>query len=413
MLRSAGTSIPEGGSPGALGFDPARLARLVPWMQRYVDAGRIPGAQILIARRGAVAFAAEVGWRDAERKVAWSRDSLARIYSMTKPLTATALLMLYEDGLCHLDDPVDAFLPELANRRVLRPGATRLDDTAPAETRMTLHHLMTHTSGLTYGFQEGLLAEGYRAAGVDFSQQNETLAETVGRLAPLPLSFEPGARWSYSVASDVLGRVVEVISRRPLDAVLRERILAPLGMDDTFFAVPGGKVGRLGSLYVKTPEGGMAPSEGGPGSPFREGGVVKLSGGAGLVSTADDYLRFAEMQRCGGALGDARILGPRTMRLMNTNHLPGDLAMMGQKVWAEVSFEGIGFGLGGWVMLQPSRAKTLGTPGDFGWGGMASTVYWVDPAEQMSVVFLTQLMPSSAWPIRKEIRALIYSALVD
>lgn len=417
MQHATDAGIAEDRSPASLGFDAGRLARLVPWMQGYVDAGRLPGAQILVARRGAIAFAAEVGQRDVEAGRPWARDTLARIYSMTKPVTSVALMTLSERGLCHLDDPVDAYIPELASRLALRPGATRLDDVEPAGTRITLHHLMTHTAGFTYGFQEGLLPEAYRAAGIDFSMQDESLADTVARLAPLPLGFQPGSRWSYSVATDVLGRVIEVISGRPLDRFLHETILGPLGMDDTFFGVPEAQQHRLASLYAKSAEGGMTLYEAGAGSRFAEGSVVKLSGGGGLVSTAADYLRFAEMQRRGGSTGGspggARILGPRTMRLMTMNHLPGDLASMGQRIWAEVSFEGIGFGLGGAVMLDPARATTLGSPGDFGWGGMASTVYWVDPAEEMTVVFLTQLVPSSAWPIRKEIRALVYAALID
>ncbi|MCH8951851.1 MAG: beta-lactamase family protein [Proteobacteria bacterium] len=399
--------------PAAAGFDPARLARLDPWMQRYVDAGKLPGALALVARRGGVAWCGCVGQRDVERGTPWTRDTLIRIYSMTKPVTATALMMLYEQGLCHLDDPVDLYLPEFAAPTVLRPDATSVDDVEPALTRPTLHHLLTHTSGFTYAFQDGLLAEAYRRDGVDFSARGATLAETVARLARLPLGFEPGARWHYSVSTDLIGRIVEVISGRSLDRVLREDIFAPLGMDDTAFAVPEAKLGRLASLYAKPPEGGMELSEDGPGSRFREGEVSQHSGGGGLVSTVDDYLRFAAMQRGGGALGDVRLLGPRTVALMASNHLPGDLASMGQKVWAEVSFAGIGFGLGGWVMLDPVRAQTLGSPGDFGWGGMASTVYWVDPAEEMVVIFLTQLTPSSSYPIRNELRALVYSALVD
>jgi CubicO group peptidase (beta-lactamase class C family) len=322
-------------------------------------------------------------------------------------------MMLFEQGLCRLDDPVDLYIPEFAGRTVLRPDARSIDDVDPARTRLTLHHLLTHTSGLSYGFQDGLLAEAYRRDGVDFSDQGGTLAETVARLARLPLGFEPGSRWHYSVSTDVVGRIVEVISGRPLDRVLREDILDPLGMDDTFFAVPEARLGRLASLYARPPEGGMTLSEDGPGTRFREGEVHLFSGGGGLVSTVDDFFRFAEMQRRGGALGDVRLLGPRTMALMASNHLPGDLASMGQKVWAEVSFAGIGFGLGGWVMLDPVRAQTLGSEGDFGWGGMASTVYWVDPAEDMVVIFLTQLTPSSSYPIRNELRALVYSALVS
>jgi CubicO group peptidase (beta-lactamase class C family) len=413
MQRARGAPVPETGDPASAGFDPARLVRIRPWMQGYVDAGKLPGALTLIARRGGVALCDCVGQRDVERGLPWTRDTLVRIYSMTKPITATALMMLYEQGLCHLDDPVDRYLPEFAAPTVLRPDASSVDDVEPALTRLTLHHLLTHTSGLSYGFQPGLLAEAYRRDGVDFSAPGATLAETASRLARQPLGFEPGSRWHYSVSTDVVGRIVEVISGRPLDRFLREEIFAPLGMDDTSFAIPEAKLGRLASLYAKAPEGGMELSEDGPGTRFREGQVTQYSGGGGLVSTVDDYLRFAKMQRGGGALGDVRLLGPRTMRLMATNHLPGDLASMGQKVWAEVSFSGIGFGLGGWVMLDPARAQTLGNPGDFGWGGMASTVYWVDPAEDMVVIFLTQLSPSSSYPIRNELRALVYSALVD
>jgi CubicO group peptidase (beta-lactamase class C family) len=395
----------------AMGFDPARLARLRPWMQGYVDAGKLPGALALVARRGATVWCESVGRRDAERSLPWTRHTLVRIYSMTKPITATALMTLFEQGLCHLDDPVDLFLPEFAGRMVLRPGAASIEDVAPAQTRLTLHHLLTHTSGLTYGFNEGLLARAYVEHGVNFGDKVGDVAETARRLAALPLGFEPGSRWNYSVSTDLLGRVIEVIAGQPLDVVLRERILGPLGMDDTFFAVPEDQTGRLASLYARTPENGMTLTDDAAASAFRD--VRQFSGGGGLVSTADDYLRFAEMQRRGGSLGNVRILGPRTMRLMASNHLPGDLASMGQKVFSEVSFEGIGFGLGGWVMLDPVRAQTLGSPGDFGWGGMASTVYWVDPAEEMVVIFLTQLTPSSSYPIRKELRALVYSALED
>lgn len=404
--------LPEG-EPARFGFDAGRLRRIRDWMARYVDAGKLPGAMTLVARGGAVVWCDCVGMRDVDRGLAWERDTLARIYSMTKPVTATALMMLWEEGLCHLDDPLDAFLPEFREPRVLRPDARSVEDAEPARERPTLRHLLTHTSGFTYGFQAGLLAEAYRRDGVDFSVPSASLEEMVRRLTRLPLGFEPGSRWNYGVSTDVLGRVVEVISGQPLDAFFRERILGPLAMHDTGFAVPEAETGRLASLYRATPGGAMELAEDGPGSRYREGAVQMFSGGGGLVSTADDYLRFAEMQRRGGALGEARLLGPRTVRLMASNHLPGDLASMGQKVWAEVSFEGVGFGLMGWVMLDPARAQVVGNAGDYGWGGLASTVYWVDPAEDMVVLFLTQLAPSSTHPIRKELRALVYSALVD
>ena len=384
MPESPDAMIPETDAPENFGFDPARLDRIRSWMQGYVDAGKLPGVLTLIARRGTVVYCDCLGLRDVERGVSWSRDTLVRFYSMTKPITSTALMMLYEQGLCHLDDPVDLFLPELANRKVLRPGAKSIDEANPAETPLTLHHLLTHTSGLTYGFNEGIQAEAYLANGINFSEKSGTLAETVTRLGAMPLAFEPGSRWNYSVSTDVIGRVIEVISGQPLDVFFRQRILGPLGMNDTCFAVPYSQLGRLASCYTMKAKGGMERVDDAADSAFREGNVRQFSGGGGLISTVDDYLRFAEMQRRGGALGDVRLLGSRTLRLMATNQLPGDLASMGRAVFSEVSFKGVGFGLGGWVMLDPALATTLGSPGDFGWGGMASTVYWVDPATPSS-----------------------------
>jgi CubicO group peptidase (beta-lactamase class C family) len=397
-------------NPAELGFDATRLSRLRPWMQRHVDAGRLPGAQVLVARRGRVALHEWTGRMDVEGGRSWAGDTLARIYSMTKPVTSVALLMLYEDGLCRLDDPVDLWLPEFAGVRVLRAGAERLDDAAPATVRPTLHHLLTHTSGMTYGFNEGVLATAMREQGIEFGAPGGALADTVRRLAELPLGFEPGGRWNYGVSTDVLGRVVEVICGQPLDRFIAERILGPLGMVDTFFAVPPDRTERLASCYSRTEGDGMAQADPGRGSKFME--VTQFSGGGGLVSTAENYLRFAEMLRRRGALGEVRLLAPKTVEVMTSNALPGDIASMGQPVFSETPFDGIGFGLGVSVTLDPARAKTLGSRGDFGWGGMASTVFWVDPVLDLSVVFLTQLIPSSSYPLRKELRALVYSSLV-
>lgn len=400
--------------PAELGFDAARLARLRPWMQRHVEAGRLPGTQLLVARRGRVVLHEWTGQMDVEGGRPWARDTLVRIYSMTKPATSVALLMLYEDGLCRLDDPVDLWLPEFADAQVLPAGAERLDEAAPATVRLTLHHLLTHTSGLTYGFNEGVLAAAMRERGIDFGAPGGELAETVWRLAELPLGFEPGSRWNYGVSTDVVGRAVEVISGQPLDRFLAERIFGPLGMTDTFFAVPADRAERLASCYTRTEADGMALADSGRQSRFF--GLRQFSGGGGLVSTADDYLRFAEMLRAGGVLegksGDVRLLAPKTVEVMTSNALPGDIASMGQPVFSEVPFDGIGFGLGVAVMLDPARAKTLGSRGDFGWGGMASTVFWVDPVLDLTIVFLTQLIPSSSYPLRKELRALVYSSLV-
>lgn len=397
--------------PSRLGFDADRLARLRPWMQRYVDAGRIPGAQLLIARGGRVVLHDWIGRMDVEGDRAWASDTLARVYSMTKPVTSLALLMLYEDGLVHLDDPVDQFLPEFRNARVLVQGATSIDQAEKAKVRLTLHHLLTHTSGLTYSFNEGVLAREMRDRRLDFSVREGDLATTVKRLCELPLAFEPGMRWNYGVSTDVLGRVVEIVSGRTLDRFFAERIFRPLGIDDTAFILSADQAERMASCYLRTDEDGMSLVDSGRESAYLN--ARQFSGGGGLISTAADYLRFAEMLRSRGALGGVRLLAPRTVDLMTSNALAGDIASMGVPVFSEVPFDGIGFGLGVAVMLDPARAKTLGSVGDFGWGGMASTVFWVDPALDLSVIFLTQLIPSSSYPLRKELRALVYSSLVD
>ncbi|MEC9432397.1 MAG: serine hydrolase domain-containing protein [Pseudomonadota bacterium] len=397
--------------PSRLGFDPGRLARFQPWMQAWVDAGKLPGAQVLIARGGEVAYHALAGRRDVEAGTPWTRDTLVRIYSMTKPITSVAFLMLFEDAKVHLDTPLDEILPEFRDVRVLIPGATALDQTEAPATRLTVHHLITHTSGLTYGFNEGPVAEAMRDRKLDFSEKGETLEATVKRLAELPLNFNPGARWNYGVSTDVLGRVVEAVSGLPLATYFQERIFAPLGMEDTFFEVPAAKLDRMAACYAKTPEQDMKLVDRGPATAWAEGKVVQASGGGGLVSTIDDYLRFTEMLRGKGAFGAERLLAPGTVELMATNALRGDLAANGQPVFSEVSYDGIGFGLGVSVTLDPGLAKTAASVGDYGWGGMASTVFWVDPKRDMTAIFLTQLVPSSTYPLRKEMRALAYSSL--
>ncbi len=400
--------------PGDLGFDAARLGRIRTWMEGYVNAGSFPFACTVIARRGGIAYCDYLGLRDVEAGAAYELDTIVRVYSMTKPITTVALLMLYEEGRLHLDDPLAAFLPEFAEPMVLRDGATGLDQVEPAREAPSLHHLLTHTSGLIYGSAGGLLGEAYKARGVDFGPGGGGLAANVERLGGLPLLFEPGRRWNYGVSTDVLGRIIEVVSGQTLDTFFRERILAPLAMTDTGFEVAEENLGRLAKLYGPNSEsGGMAERDGIEDSEFRAGRVDTFSGGGGLLSTAGDYLRFAEMLRQGGEYGGERLLGPRTVALMTANHLPGDIADMGPKTWAETSFRGVGFGLGVWVMGEPARAQLSGNPGDYGWGGVASTVFWVDPVEDMTVLFLTQLSPSGSHPNRKELRALVYQALVD
>ncbi|MEM0987645.1 MAG: serine hydrolase domain-containing protein [Pseudomonadota bacterium] len=412
-------------NPARLGFDSERLARFRPWMQRWVDQGKYPGAQVLIARRGELVLNESVGMRDVESGIAWSPDTILRIYSMTKPMTSVAFLMLFEEAEVHLDTPLAEILPEFADVQVLIDGAERIDQVEPLTTPLTVHHLLTHTSGLTYGFNEGVLPTAMNEARVSFgphrpsgpdtltvSDDDTDLAAMVSELAQLPLGFQPGARWNYGASTDVLGRVVEVVSGKPLDTFFAEHILGPLEMHDTFFEVPADKADRFTNCYVLTPKDPLRLLDPAAKSPFLAGGVKILSGGGGLLSTGADYLRFAEMLRGGGALGDVRLLAPKTVEVMTRNALRGDLASMGQAVFAEVAFDGIGFGLGVSVTLDPGVAKTVASEGDYGWGGMASTMFWVDPKSELTAMFLTQLVPSSAYPVRKEMRALTYGAML-
>jgi CubicO group peptidase (beta-lactamase class C family) len=399
--------------PSRLGFDTRRLGRIADWTARYVDAGKIPGATIAIVRHGEMAYLHTTGRRDVAGALPWTRDTVVRVYSMTKPIASVALMTLYEEARIRLDDPVDAYIPSFADRQVLVPGATRIDQVEPARECMTVRHLLTHRAGLTYAFNPGLLGSAYEGAKVAFNPRSGGLAACVKRLSAMPLEFHPGARWHYSVSIDVVGRLVEIVSGKPLDVFLRERIFEPLRMTTTGFAVSAGDLGRFATLYEPDKAGGMKVMETAEQSSFREGVVDTLSGGGGLVSTADDYLRFAEMLRRRGELGGERILAPRTVKFMASNQLDGDIAAIGPKTFSETSFEGVGFGLAVSVMLDPAKAGMSGSPGDFGWGGMASTAFWVDPVEDMVVLYLTQLVPSSTYPLRKELRALVYQAMVD
>lgn len=398
------------GDSASLGFDGARLARLKPWMQRYTDTGRWPGGAVLIARHGKLAYFDCAGYADVEAKRPWQRNLITRIYSMTKPVTAVALLMLYEEARVHLDDPVEAYLPEFANRQVLIPGATSLDQTVPARTAMTIHHLMTHTSGLSLMTNPRLLGDAYSKEMLGLALDYGGLDKMVRRIAELPLEWEPGTRWLYSAGSDVIGRIVEVVSGMTLETYFRTRIFEPLGMTDTAFSVPPSGISRFPPLY-EAAAGGMVLRETPEDSAWRQDRVDTFCGGGGLVGTIDDYWRFAEMLRAGGEFNGERILSPRTLMLAAANHLPGDLAAIATDTWAETQFDGVGFGLLGSVVLDPAKAKISAQVGDYGWGGAAGTFFWVSPVDDMVVILFTQLLPSSAIPVRKELRTLVHAAL--
>lgn len=398
--------------PGTLGFDSGRLSRIQDWMDRYVDERKFPGSSILIARNGKIAWLACTGKRSIEKGLDFETDTIVRIYSMTKPITSVALMMLAERGHFHLDVPIDRYLPEFSNCRALIEGAATIDqcESAPAPT---LHQLLTHTSGLSYGFNTGVLPLAYAERSIGFAPASGPLEEAVREAARLPLAFQPGSRWEYSIGIDVVGRIIEIISGKTLGAFFQEEILGPLGMNDTGFSVPDGKLDRFASCYTPIKGNPLHLIDQPETSDFRDGRMTTHSGGGGLVSTLSDYYRFAEMLRLGGSLDGVRLLSPRTMAFMKRNHLDGDIASMGPKSFAEMPMDGVGFGIGGSVAVDPARSRSIGSVGDFSWGGMASTLFWIDPVEQLSVVFFTQLIPSNTYPNRPELKALIHAALVD
>jgi CubicO group peptidase (beta-lactamase class C family) len=384
-------------------------------VSRYVEPGKIAGALTLVARRGQVAWLSPLGLMDRERGKPMRADTIFRIYSMTKPVTSVALMMLHERGAFALADPVHRYLPAWEHLRVHRYGRYPSFVTEPVARPMTVRDLLTHMSGLSYQIMErGPVDEAYRQLGI--GGPAGTLRDMVETLATLPLEFSPGTRWSYSVATDVLGYLVEVLSGQRFDEYLRTQIFEPLGMADTGFTVPADKLGRFAANYVRLPGSTEATIMDDPeDSPYARPKTL-FSGGGGLVSTAADYLRFAEMLRRGGELDGKRLLGPRTVAYMTRNHLPDgrDLASLAPPgAFSETRYDGIGFGLGVHVVIDPVRAQVPVSAGEYGWGGLASTAFWVDPDEDLVVVFLTQLVPSSTFDFRGQLKAIIHGAIVD
>jgi CubicO group peptidase (beta-lactamase class C family) len=367
----------------------------------------------MVLRHDKVAHFHVCGKADVKRDRKLEADTIFRFYPMTKPLTSTAIMMLYEEGHFQLDDPITNFLPCFRDMRVCVGGMRGKIETVPAEREITFRDLLSHTSGLTYGsMQANPVDAQYRDRGVDFQTSDKTLGEVVEIAADIPLIAQPGAEWNYSISTDVLGHLVAVISGQPFDQFLRDRVTGPLGMTDTAFHVPPDKHARFAANYTRSPSGSLQLIDDPGTSPFAAPRRI-CSGGGGLVSTAGDYMRFCRMMLHKGQLDGVRLLGRKTVELMTTNHLRGDMAAMGQPRFSESSYHGIGFGLGFSIMLDPAKAQILGTPGEFAWGGAASTAFWIDPAEDMAVIMLTQLMPSSTYPIRRELRVLSYQAITD
>ena len=397
--------------PAEVGFSAERLARIRAGMQRYIDRGQVPGVVTLVARRGRVVHFEAQGNRDAESRSPMTTETIFRIASMTKPVASVALMMLYEEGHFLLSDPISKFLPEFREMKVAVAAPPEERGNAPyklipAARPITFKHVLTHTAGFTNSYR-GITQPEY-AKVYPRKNSTETVADVLKRLAAMPLNFQPGEAWEYGPATDVVGRLVEVISRETLDNFFRKRIFAPLRMADTHFYLPASKLSRLAASYepdakndnrIKLVE-----------APNAESRWVKephnyFSGAGGLVSTAADYFRFHQMMLNGGELDGVRILGRKTVELMTTNHI-GNLP-----VW--ITGPGFGFGLGYSVVKDIGVTAQAGTPGTYGWGGAFCTYFQVDPKEEMIAIMMTQVRPYTHLNIRQEFMALAYQSLVD
>lgn len=397
------------------GFCPKRLTLVNQHFESYVDDGRLPGFTVSVARKGQLVHHHTYGMADIEAGTATQDHTIYRIYSMTKPVTSVALLMLMEQGRLQLTDLVSDYIPSFAQTKVWRSGSTVKPVLEGQTEPIRIWHLLTHMSGLTYGFfYAHAVDELYRKDGLEFGARGaKNLAEVCDRYAALPLLFQAGTSWNYSVATDVVGRIVEIISGQTLDAFFTTHIFQPLKMYDTSFSVGTDKAKRVAALY------GVGES----GKGLRRLNVLGNdafktpsyhSGGGGLLSTHDDYSRFLKMLENRGELEGVRLLSPSTVALMTMNHLPRqqDVASFGTNVGEEISYEGLGFGLGVSVVIDQAKTRSSCPVGTYGWGGVASTVFWVDPVNQITAQFYTQLLPSSTYPIRPFLRQLVYQALV-
>ncbi len=399
-------------SPEAVGFSSQRLKRVNDNMQSYIDAGKLASAVTMLARRGEVFHFQPYGVLDLESGMPVERDSLFRIYSMTKPITSAAVMMLYEEGHFSLDDPVGKFIPELANLKVYdgmsETGMRLVDQHIP----ISIRHLLTHTSGLSYGFHQDSPVEAmYREA--DVTDPDSSLKEMAEKLGKLPLISQPGTKWRYSFATDVLGYLIEVISGQPFDEFLRERILSPLNMTDTSFFVSEENLDRLATVYGQsTNNNGIAPLDNSLINRHARPHTL-FSGGGGLVSTASDYMRFCQMLLNGGVLDGERLLAPKTVEMMRSNHLSDDLKPFAVGQSSASDTKGCGFGLGFRVVMDIAQHGIIGSNGIYSWGGAASTVFWIDPVEDLAAILLTQFMPSSHYPLRREFQIATYQALVE
>jgi CubicO group peptidase (beta-lactamase class C family) len=401
--------------PEILGLSSERLKRIDAYFDaKYVQTGKLPFAMTLVSRKGQVAHHGFSGLMDEARGKPVQADSLVRIYSMTKPLTSVLFMMLVEEGKVALDQPVHTLIPSWRNLGVYTGGWDRMQ-TSPCGRPMQVVDLLRHTSGLTYGFQQRTNVDAaYRKHRIGVFENAVSLDAMVEALATLPLEFSPGEAWNYSVSTDILGYLIGKIEGKPFEQVLKERLTGPLGMDETDFQVKESERGRFAACCAINAKGERVLSDDPEKSPYLQPPML-VSGGGGLVSTAGDYLKFCQMMLNGGEANGVRFLSPKTIALMTCNHLPGglDLPALSKSLFSEVAYDGVGFGLGFSVTMDPAKTLLPGTAGEYAWGGAASTAFWIDPKEELIVIFMTQLIPSSFYPIRRELRTLAYAAITD
>src|SRR6202163_1350083 len=407
---------PTPASPESAGMSKPALDRIEDHLKRrYIDAGRFPGTQLLVYRRGHVVHNAVQGFADIERKAPVQDDTIFRIYSMTKPVTSVAFMMLLEEGRVALDEPVHKYIPEWKNLGVFQAGTAPAFLTKPPSRPMLIVDLLRHTSGLTYGFQQRSNVDAaYREMKIGEVEKAGMLQSMIEDLAKIPLEFSPGDAWNYSVSTDVIGYLVGKISGKPFEQFLKERIFDPLDMNDTDFFVPADKAHRLAACYSADGKGGMTLQDDPTKSSFLSPPSF-ISGGGGLCSTAADYLTFCRALLNGGELGGVRLIGPKTLALMTSNHLPDgrDLPEMSRSLFSEATYNGIGFGLGFSVTVNPAQTLIPRSRGEYAWGGAATTSFWIDPAEELIAIFMTQVLPSTAYPIRRELRTMVYAGITE
>jgi len=393
--------------PESVGLSSHRLQRLDAAMQSYVDEGILAGLVTLIARRGQIAHLKSYGYADTEAEMPMPTDAIHRIASMTKPICTVALLMLYERGLFQLTDPISRYLPGFAESRVYVKDGLAGPEYEPAERPITFYDLLTHTAGLSYGWNLDTPVDAlYRAK--EMALRNKPPLEWARDLAELPLVFQPGTAWRYSLATDLIGVLVAVIADRPLDQFLKERLFDPLGLVDTGFSLEGAQLARVPVLYAQTDDGLVRDTS--PAQTRFAGELVFPSGGGGLGSPAEDYGRFAQMLLNGGEMDGLRLLSRKTVEMMTSNHLTPDLLPFGVSGNLE---PGMGFGLGVRVRMDVAQSKVLGSVGDYGWSGAFCTDYWADPREQMIGLVMPQLVANGPLRIKDDFRVMAYQAIVD